>query len=340
MFSFLKKQKKEIAEEKDKISGKDEEKEMMDKRMGEEIVIHTMPEKFRQDSLKTDKAKQTGIFVMVGGFIFIVVIGFLLYLFIFKAPAEKQVAPIPQQNETYTPEPLSNEEVETSTPSEEVLPIVTQEEYLGGPEESGASTTPEETEVLATSTPAEEIFLGDRDGDGLTNKEETLLGTDDGNVDSDADGYSDYEEIMNLYNPVGSGKLADNPNIGEYINGTFGYKVLYPANWPRTSVGGDDSIMFKSEDNQFIQLIVQPNTDKQSIEDWYVQQFAVETTELGPEVSGNGWSGIKSTDGLIVYLTDSNRNYLFVLSYNAGSSETLDYINIFAAMIKSLVIGD
>ena len=344
MFGLFKKQKKDAPKEENKISDKDEEKERMEKKISEEIVIHTMPEKFRLDGLKTNKARQTGILVMVGGFIFIIVIAFLLYWFIFKAPEEKQMAPSPE-SKVYTSESELEAEVPASVQEEaeeepeEIFPVINLEGYLGDLE-GAATSTPAEREPQATSTPAEGIVLGDGDGDGLTSKEETLLGSDDGNVDSDGDTYSDYEEVMNLYNPAGNGKLADNPNIGGYINSTFGYSVAYPVNWARTSVGGDDSIMFKSEDNQFIQVIVQLNTEKQSIGDWYKEQFAAETIESGREVSGNGWSGLRNEDGLIVYLTDISRNYLFVLSYNAGPSGILDYKNIFAIMIKSLAIGE
>jgi len=346
MFGLFKKQKEDKGGENKNSGGNGEkERERMEKKMGEEILIHTMPEKFRQDGLKTNKAKQTGILVMAGGFVFIIVIGFFLYWFIFKAPAEKQAAPSPE-SKVYTekPEPEAEAPIsvqeETEEELEEVSPVTNLEDYLSDLEEAATSTVPGQAETQATSTPAEEISLADSDGDGLSAKEEILLGSSDGNADSDGDTYSDYMEMTSLYNPAGAGKLADNPNIGEYINKTFGYSALYPANWTRTSVGGDDSIMFKSEDNQFIQVIVQPNADKQSVEDWYREQFAVETIEVDQEVSGNGWSGVRSEDGLIIYLTDNDRNYLFVLSYNAGPSGILDYKNIFAMMIKSLAIGD
>ncbi|MDD5072092.1 MAG: hypothetical protein PHQ42_05175 [Patescibacteria group bacterium] len=339
MFGLFKKQKKDKSEE-SKVSEKDQEMEVMNKRIGKEITIHTMPAKFRQDGLKTDKAKKTGIFVMVGGFIFIIIIAFLLYFFIFRAPEEKQAAPF-SESKVYAPEPEAQTEAPAGVQEEEegeaegVPPVATLEDYLGGLEETATSTIPGEEEIIATSTPEAGIIREDGDGDGLTWKEEILLGTSDENIDSDGDGYSDFEEVMNLYDPAGSGKLGDNPNIGEYSN-AIGYKVLYPLIWSRISVGGDDSIMFKSEDDgQFIQIIVQNNAEKQSVKDWHEQQFGIEAIEPSREITGIGWSGIKSEEGLVVYLVDDNRDYIFVLSYNAGPDGILSYKNIFSAMIKS-----
>lgn len=49
----------------------------------------------------------------------------------------------------------------------------------------------------------------DTDNDGLTNKVEELYGTKIDKHDSDNDGYSDYQEIFNGYNPLGGGKLEE-----------------------------------------------------------------------------------------------------------------------------------
>ncbi|PIR66480.1 MAG: hypothetical protein COU51_03715 [Parcubacteria group bacterium CG10_big_fil_rev_8_21_14_0_10_36_14] len=50
----------------------------------------------------------------------------------------------------------------------------------------------------------------DTDNDGLTDLEETDLGTDPNNPDTDNDGYSDGDEVKNGYNPNGPGKLGEN----------------------------------------------------------------------------------------------------------------------------------
>src|SRR3989339_11557 len=53
-------------------------------------------------------------------------------------------------------------------------------------------------------------------------------------------------------------------------------------------------------------------------------------------VSKKGWTGIKSDDGLIVYLMHPMSNNIFVLSYNLGLEATENYKNIFKMMIESL----
>ncbi|MBU1202834.1 hypothetical protein KKH39_02220 [Patescibacteria group bacterium] len=49
----------------------------------------------------------------------------------------------------------------------------------------------------------------DTDGDGLTDYEESVLGTDPNNPDTDGDGYSDGQEMENGYNPLGDGQIFE-----------------------------------------------------------------------------------------------------------------------------------
>ena len=53
-----------------------------------------------------------------------------------------------------------------------------------------------------------ENYLADDDNDGLLNSEEEIWGTDPGIADTDGDGYTDYDEISDGYNPLGKGKLS------------------------------------------------------------------------------------------------------------------------------------
>lgn len=66
-------------------------------------------------------------------------------------------------------------------------------------------------EMLAAAYTAALAAEADDDGDGLVLREEERFGTDPANPDSDGDGYADGAEIDGGYNPLGEGKLADDP---------------------------------------------------------------------------------------------------------------------------------
>lgn len=105
--------------------------------------------------------------------------------------------------------------------------------------EKKIEATEEEIEVFSPTTPTPEVKAPvDSDGDGLTDEEELLLGTDallpdsdaDGlpdkdevkiyktdplDSDTDKDGYFDGEEVQNGYDPKGKGRLYEVPAPGE-----------------------------------------------------------------------------------------------------------------------------
>jgi hypothetical protein len=66
----------------------------------------------------------------------------------------------------------------------------------------GISNTDEEAQGL-------DPYSTDTDGDTISDKREMdVFGTDPTKADTDGDGFSDFVEIMNGYNPLGEGVLA------------------------------------------------------------------------------------------------------------------------------------
>lgn len=305
------------------------------------VAIHVMPENFRNQTVKHESAKTTGLFIIVGGALILILVSGTLYYFLFRKSSvviTEEPSLITNNQPATEPEPIIPVE-ESPVVTEPVIPTLP-----SGESEVATTTTATTTPEIPPIVPAEpslSLQVGvDSDNDGLTDMEEILLSTNSSLPDTDGDGYPDGSELINLYNPAGAGKLSTNSNISLYENKTFGYDLLYPTTWQISVNGGDDSLMFKTGDNQFIQIIVQPNVNKETLEQWYMTQIGVPVINEGDRVSGSNWQGIKSPDGLNVYIMDKNKNNIFSLTYSPGGGNILEYSNIFQAMIKSFNLKD
>jgi len=339
------------------------------------VTIHTMPKRFRNQHLKESNAKSAGLVIIGSGIIFLVAASALLYYFLFmnksaeviqqpglpnsEIPTNQKVAlPNTEQNQLNQPEEFptssnspaglngpsgSTDQAVTSTGGLNTpLPAVEKETTTSSLTATSTSVTASTTETIdnAEATSTNVTAASDSDSDGLTDKEELLLGSDPNKTDSDGDGYNDLAEVLNSYDPTGPGKLIDNPNLGVYQNKTYKYSMIYPKSWSQIINGGEDSVMFKSDDNHFIQVIVEANSRKQKIQDWYQEQFGVDTIDQSSLIINKTWYGIKSADGMIIYLTDLNKNYIYTLTYNPGESPIIEYKNIFQAIINSFTITE
>lgn len=300
------------------------------------ILIHTMPRKFKvsANGARSGKTKIVGIIIMIAGVLILIALVYLAYIYLIKAPAQPKEPTVKTEipKEIETPEEEEVEE-EVEEPKIEETPV----------EEEEIATTTEETATSsqeATSTeelPVEGI-VQDSDEDGLSDLEEEIFGSDINLADSDGDGYEDKGEVGNLYNPAGTGLLADNPNISQYQNSAFGYRLLYPAIWFEQSIGDASSVIFGATNGSFVQIISQANEDKMAIDDWFVKQFPEETVKEGDIMEGDNWQGIFHKDKKIFYLTDTDNGSLFIISYVPEPEDSLDYYNIFKMAIDSFQI--
>ncbi len=216
---------------------------------------------------------------------------------------------------------------------------------------SGATTTL--AEWLAKKTAANQASAApnnpqswqpapDADNDNLSDMAEKLLGTNINNPDTDQDGYNDYQELLHLYNPAGKGRLAENPLLATYTNKTFAFSFLYPAQWNAQKVDGDQSVIFKTANDQFFQVVVQPNADNQTITAWYQKQFNVSAIKSSQFISGAGpdganhWQGIKTEDGLTAYITPAKQDIILTITYSPGANNTLYFSAIMDMILASL----
>lgn len=305
-----------------------------EKKSEDKVIIHTMPKRFYSANTGADKSKNVGIIIIVVGIIFMVAIAGFLYFFLLK-PGEEPVAVVTEKPVKPAPERvIPEEEPEEVEPiPEEVEPIPEEEPEIKKEEPLEATTTPE-----VAIEPVVEIKTAiDTDNDGLTDAEEEALSTIVNLKDSDGDGYDDKAELLGLYNPAGEGSIMINPGIDKYTNTGKGYSLYHLKKMTISKIGSnDDSIMFRFPNGEIIQVVVELNAEKLSIEEWYKKQFNVQSIKNDQRVIKKGWTGIWNEDGLVVYLTHPSNNNIYSLSYSVSSDYVISYKNIFMLMVNSL----
>ncbi|MDO8259934.1 MAG: hypothetical protein Q7T50_00360 [Candidatus Magasanikbacteria bacterium] len=309
-----------------------------EKKVEDKVIIHTMPKRFFRSAGGGDKSKNVGVLIIAFGIIFLVGIAVFAYFFFIKPSSEeaKILNETPTSTDVKKETPKENntipvekpEEVEvidnnlnnTSSSTEEIIP------------ETEATTTPE-VEVI----PIIEVKASpDSDGDGLTDIEEAMINTIVNLRDSDSDSFDDLSEFLSLYNPAGTGSVITNPSVEKYVNIKNGYSLYYIKKMTVENVGGsEDSVMFKFYDGQMIQVVVAENPEKLSLEEWYKKQFGVSMVSSDQRVYKKGWTGIKSDDGLVVYLVSPASDKVYSLSYNISVDNILSRKNILGLMVNS-----
>ncbi|MBU4216299.1 hypothetical protein L6270_02715 [Candidatus Parcubacteria bacterium] len=341
------------------------------------IVVHTMPKSFRRAKSASEGSHMSaGVFVMAGGLILLVGLGFLLYYMVVKKDffslnknidmmIEEEKAALGDNEKKDTNPVATTTSLINATSTEALVDGATStiddliNEFNQDLSTSTFSTSSESLDISSSidSTTInsdivnsgesyvrdelkKEAIIGeatDSDADGLSDLEEVLLGTDFNKMDTDGDGYSDFQELDKMYDPVGKGSLASNKAITSYSNPTHGYSLIYPMAWTPSNFDKDDSIMFKIDGFQFVQIIVQPIPDNQVIEEWYKKTANIDMINESQKVSTKaGWSGIVSKDGLNYYLTKNGSSDVYIISYNLGASNALNYQKLFEMMVNSL----
>lgn len=325
-------------------------------RVNQELIVHNMPSvstrsfvsgnvatassgsQFLAATDNKNKHQTVGIAIIGLGLVFVGVLVYLSYRFIIKPAAQDPivaaplVSPAPEVPEKTAP--LVSTSTASSTAIVEVAPSVIE---MVNPDiiesTSTASTTVEEMPLIIETPP-----ILDADSDGLSDDEELALGTDNLLPDSDGDTYGDLSELGNGYNPTGSDKLIASTYLTKYQSQTGKYEIYYPKAWTLKSLNNDYATIISAPDNSLMQISVQGNPKIQNISSWYDSTFSLETPSTNRVQKGNGWEGIMGEDNLNFYLTDTNRENIYIISYIPALSDRLAYPNIFEMIINSFKI--
>ncbi|MEA1963299.1 MAG: PsbP-related protein [Patescibacteria group bacterium] len=342
--------------QKQKIQSGDDEKKM---------IIHTMPKRFLGLKPKQGNTKNIGAAILIIGVFLLFGILAALYFFVLKPGNNSELKndDFFIEEEHPVKQNLPKESSSAKAAEDRLSPPEVTEDTAADVEDMEGGITDKEEEkpreiIFATTSDnfvatsgEEEIDINengkidyisaiDSDQDGLSDLEEIIFDCNINSDDSDGDGYKDLDELEKLYNPAGSGKIMVNPNIEKYINASHKYSIYYPNIWLKTDVDGDNSVLFRAGNNQYMQIIVQNNTKKQSLEEWYKEQLNVSSVRGSQMIYKTGWDGIKSEDGLIAYLTQRQGDKIFIISYNVGLDNMLRFKNIFGMIVKSFELAN
>jgi len=189
------------------------------------------------------------------------------------------------------------------------------------------------TEPVLSAEPPEIVLLllaSDTDNDGLTD---------------DSDGFTDAKELLNGYSPVapGEAQLIDDDFVDFFYTdfSTDNFRVLGIKDWTVNSISALKQLRLTIDTGETIKISVVDNFENISVLNWYLQKnpgvalSKIEIIELPLD-----FTGLMSPDGTRAYLTDQQREKIYVFEYLVDSQDYMfRYPNIFRMLINNFKLG-
>jgi len=284
--------------------------------------VYIMPEKYIMQGSKTG-GKGWLIVSIILIAVILLTASYLIYDIMNSQPVPAVPALAPPQVEA----------IEIEQPPIEAISI---EEIITTTTEAEIAVSPTSTPVL---TPAALSASLDSDGDGLSDIEESLLGTLPTNIDTDGDNYRDGIEVAGGYNPTkpGDSRLSESPFIKPLTTSfsSDNFKTLYPKEWSAAFVAESRQALITAATGEIIRISVRDNQLGQSALGWYLQDHPEAIVSQLRVAEAGVLSGIYTPNGLTAYLTDSAKTKFYVFEYLTGQQAEVRYAAIFAAVIKT-----
>jgi hypothetical protein len=182
----------------------------------------------------------------------------------------------------------------------------------------------------------------DMDSDKITDASEEIFGTDQGNLDTDGDSYSDGHELFYLYNPNGvePQKLIDSGTVKKFTSGNFGYELYYPVRWIEGAVDTDGrQVLFSTLTGENIEVRVFDLNLGQTFADWFsaIAPMDENLSDYSDFTSRFGAAGKMRAGGLVYFIyTDM---LVYALVYHTTDSAVVNYKNVLEVMSRSFLIN-
>lgn len=303
--------------------------------------VYIMPEKY----MLLGKAKSGGKGLIIAGIILIFVIiitaTFLIYDILESRRLNQQPQPqvtaprveLVEQPATTLPTTTTTDDLEAET--------TTDEEVENGTEDSEMEEDIDEEEgdeVTAVSL--------DSDSDGLTDLEEVIFGTSPTNVDTDDDNYQDGVEVSAGYSPTtpGSAKLDTSPFVMSLTANfeNYDYGLFYPKEWQSSLINTNRQILVTASTGEIFRITIKENQTRLPAMSWYLQEnptIPVSQLTMVDNLQKN-LSGIYTADKLMAYLTDAQREKIYIFEYVVGRQTEIRYPAIFNMLVRTFRVTE
>lgn len=194
--------------------------------------------------------------------------------------------------------------------------------------------------TTTTETPPPPAPQGDADGDGLTNAEEALYGTKTDNADTDADGFSDSVEVINLYNPAGfkPTKLIEAGLVKAFLPAGAAWELLVPSAWTPVAAGAGGAISYQipTGQNELFIFTEEENPESKSALDFYLSQNPdASPSQAQSFTTKSGLDGVRTADGRSAFIAVGTKVVAF--SRQAADGSAAGFVNIFPSTFAMML---
>lgn len=308
------------------------------------LDVHTMPQRFIRADANSQRAKIIGLVIIISVLAVSLTAAAFYLNYALKKPNEAKVAQTrldEQARQANTNQPAQAKVNANRSSQENINSNLANETNLNQNENLNANQNIQvnTNTNLNVSLPSALPDSLDSDDDGLTDEEEKIYGTSADKPDTDADGYLDGKEVLNGYNPLGSGKLISSDLVETFISPAYDYSIIYPVDWTLEVVEtAGQEVSFTSQTGEFIKVFVQDNPQQLSALAWYLVQWPDLLVSQLKQTEINGLAGVWDLEGLTVYLAKGDK--LYVIAYNVGNKQEVNFKTTFQTMAQSFELVD
>ena len=208
------------------------------------------------------------------------------------------------------------------------------------------TSTNTNTSVGTTGTPLPSSQ--DTDGDGLTDVEEGVYGTDITKPDTDGDTFIDGKqvrsdgsvigEVYNGFNPSGTGKLEGSSLVKRQENASKEYNLLVPSAWTATTdSSGGMLITPNQQTEETFQIRINDNPSRLAPKDWYKSISPNSNVDNLTVISVNGLEALYTEDLSTIYFFKDTKVYS--LQYLTGTMTQVNFRTTVDMMVQSFKVG-